>query len=271
MSQRILRSLAIAGVLLGNAVAISTADAAAVRAGMFTANTLAGNDDGSTGLVPLGFDVNFFGVTYDDLYVNNNGNVTFDSALGTYTPFNLLSTSQVIIAPFFADVDTRNSDDVTYGIGTVDGRDAFGVNWLNVGYYNSHATPTNSFQLVIIDRSDIAVGDFDFEFNFDDINWETGDASSGSGGLGGNSARSGWSNGDDMDYEIVGSAINGALLDSNLTTGLIYNSLNSDVDGRYLFRVRNGNVQPAVAPAPGALALFGLGLLGFGALRRRRA
>ena len=47
------------------------------------ANVLARNDDGSTGAVPIGFELNFFGNRYSQLYVNNNGNVTFGSTLGT--------------------------------------------------------------------------------------------------------------------------------------------------------------------------------------------
>jgi hypothetical protein len=165
-----------------------SASAAAVRSG-FDANSLARNDDGSVGSA-LPFTINFFGNSYSALFINNNGNVTFDSALGTFTPFPINTTNRVIIAPFFADVDTRGSGSgiVTYGSGTVDGRPAFGVNWVDVGYYSGHFDKLNSFQLVIIDRSDIDPGDFDFELNHDQIQWETGDASQGSGGLGGLSA-----------------------------------------------------------------------------------
>lgn len=63
---------------------------------------LARNDDGSTGRVGLGFTLDFLGTTYDGVYVNNNGNVTFDSPLSTYTPFPLSATSRVIVAPFSA-------------------------------------------------------------------------------------------------------------------------------------------------------------------------
>src|SRR2546423_7635409 len=59
----------------------------------FQANTLPANDDGSTGLVPIGFSLDFFGATYDHLYVNNNGNVTFDGSLITFTPFGLSTTT----------------------------------------------------------------------------------------------------------------------------------------------------------------------------------
>ena len=215
----------------------------------FNANTLPGNDDGSTGLTPLGFNANFFGTTYNNAYVNNNGNITFDDPLGSFTPFNLLSTATPIIAPFFADIDTRSGNPVTYGPGSVAGRTAFGVNWLDVRHYDSsgggsNGLPTNTFQLVMIDRSDIAPGDFDFEFNYQQIQWESGEASgSDSAGLGGSSARAGYSNGVNAAYEIAGSAVNGAFLDSGpSSTSLVQNSLNSIHDGRYAFFVRGGVV-----------------------------
>jgi hypothetical protein len=146
---------------------------AAHDVGLFTDNTLAANDDGSTGLTPIGFSVNFFGTTYNNLHVNNNGNVTFTGPLGTFTPFSLLSTSTPIIAPFFGDVDTRGGGSglVQYGQDTLGGHAVFGVNWFDVnagvGYFSSHTNLLNSFQLIITSRSDIGVGDFDFEFNYD--------------------------------------------------------------------------------------------------------
>jgi hypothetical protein len=161
----------------------------------FDSNVLPGNDDASTGAVPLGFTVNFFGHNYSSLYINNNGNVTFDSPLSAFTPFDLSSTGHVIVAPFFADVDTQVGNVVTYGTGTVNGHNAFGVTWPGVGYYATHTNKLNTFQVVLIDRSDIAAGNFDIEFNYDQIQWETGDASGGSNGLGGSSARVGFSNG----------------------------------------------------------------------------
>jgi len=250
------------------------AQAGAIRfASEFTDFTLPRNDDGSTGLVDIGFSINFFGVNRTQLFVNNNGNVTLDSALPTYTPFPLANTNRQILAPFFADVDTRNtgSNVVQYGTGTVDGRSAFGVNWQMVGYYNSQANKLNSFQLILIDRSDTGAGNFDFEFNFDQIQWETGTASGGTNGLGGNSARMGWSNGALNTFELAGSAVNGAFLD-NGANALIHNSLGSDVDGRYRWQVRNGTVTtpPSDVSEPATLAIVGLGLMGAGLASRRR-
>ena len=253
------------------------ADAGAVRAG-FDANTLSANDDGSTGAQLLGFDANFFGVTFDSAYVNNNGNVTFTGSLSSFTPFDLTSTATPIIAPFFADVDTRGAGSaaVTYGTGTVGGLAAFGVNWVDVGYYSQNDTKLNAFQLVLIDRSDIAAGDFDIEFNYDQIEWETGEASGGTDGLGGSSARAGFSNGTgaaDSFFELPGSAVNGAFLDDG-SNALVSGRINSAVDGRYVFQARSGTViEPPVPtvplPAP-ALLLVG-GVAGLGLLRRRTA
>lgn len=247
MRERYARGLFAALIILASvALAAPPADAAAVRTGIqsFVPQTLAANDDGSTAAVPIGFTVNFFGIVRTSLFVNNNGNVTFDRSLGTFTPFDLTSTATQIIAPFFADVDTRGvgSGLTQYGNGLVNGRLSFIVNWINVGYFGSHVDKLNSFQLIIVDRSDTGAGNFDFEFNYDRIQWETGDASGGINGLGGSSARAGFSNGTGVQgtfFELPGSAVNGAFLDG-ATTSLVRNSLASVVPGRYLFQARNG-------------------------------
>ena len=217
----------------------------AIRPG-FDQQFLDRNDDGSTGIVPMGFFINYFGSSNATLYVNNNGNVTFNNAQSTYTPAALNSLKSGIIAPYWADMDTRNttSDVVKYGTNMVDGHAAFGVDWVNVGYYSWHADKLLSCQLVIIDRSDIAPGDFDMEFNYFQVQWETGDASSGINGLGGSSARAGYASVSGSTFELDGSGVAGTFLDSNPVTGLIYHSLNSPVPGRYIFFFRDGQPLP---------------------------
>jgi hypothetical protein len=214
----------------------------------FTQLSIGPGDDHSSEEIHLPFAISFFGTTYRSLYINNNGNVTFDAPLSAYTPFSLLSTSHPMIAPFFGDVDTRgveaeraiNSDFARYGVGTFEGRRAFGVTWggVGVGYYDSRVDKLNKFQMLIVERPDEGPGDFDIVFNYDQIQWETGEASGGQDGLGGASARAGFTNGSDTSFEMPGSAVNGAFLDGT-PTGLRHNS-NVNVAGRYVFPVRNG-------------------------------
>jgi hypothetical protein len=213
----------------------------------------------------LGFNINFFGKTRGAAYVNNNGNLTFDSALATFTPFGLDNTQREIIAPFFADVDTRSpgSKLVTYGQDTVNGHKAFGANYINVGYFAVHADKLNSFQVVLIDRSDTGDGNFDIEFNYAHIFWETGDASGGVNGFGGVPAAVGWSNGTGepgTSYQYPGSLISGAFLDGGphaLNRQIVNQAVNSSnpsaVPGRLVYHARDGIISPGLVITSGVL------------------
>jgi hypothetical protein len=120
------------------------------------ANELPPSDDDSTGPVEIPFPLRYFGNVYTQLYVNNNGNVTFGGPLGPFTPDALDGgESRPIIAPFLADIDTRDTDEsdvVTYGA-SEDGRQ-FCVNWVDVESYSgdSSSGKLNSFQLLLTTR-----------------------------------------------------------------------------------------------------------------------
>lgn len=208
--------------------------------------------DDSPAPVSIGFTVNFYGEPFSYCYVNKNGNITFGASLWKYTPDALYELNNTkIIAPFWADVDTRDSgsDVVRFSgqPGQVDGHSAFGVTYRNVGYYNRWSDKLNSFQVILIDRSDIAQGDFDVEFNYNCILWETGDASSGYMGYGGFPARVGVSSGLGQCLEYQGSGESLEFLDSdptsgapNYQSGIIYQALNSGIPGRIRIPFRSG-------------------------------
>ena len=249
------------------------AAAGPVASGFNDLGAVAQCDDCYTSAVTLGFNANYFGDTYSQTYVSNNGYVTFGSGQGTYTPTGLTANylGAPIIAPFFSDVDTRaaTGGTVTYGNGTYAGQNAFGVTWNQVGYYNSQADKLNTFQMILVDRNATGAGNFDIYFNYDQVQWETGNADDGVGGLGGISASVGFANGSGAAgtyNQLAGSLVNGALLDGGVNS-LVANS-NNGVTGQYLFQVRNGVITAVPEPETYAMLLAGLGLVG--AISRRR-
>lgn len=277
MHVKTVKSFMALAILFGCASALNAASAV-VNLTLSNQATLAANDDGSTDAVTLNIGgasgVNFFGQSFTQVYVNNNGNVTFGNSLAQYTPNGLAAgVGFPIIAPYFADVDTRGTGSgiVNYGNATYNGHDAFVVNWPAVGYYSSQIDKLNTFQLILTDRSDVGAGDFDVEFNYNTMQWETGEASGGVDGLGGTSAVAGYSNGlsgaANVYYQLPGSLVNGALIDGG-PDALIANSLNSNVLGRYDFQVRNGQVV-GVAPEPMSFGLIGAGIFALALFRKK--
>ncbi|WP_174285504.1 nidogen-like domain-containing protein [Sphingomonas bacterium] len=268
----VIKTLLAATVLVGS---VAPVPAFAQIASGFNSTSLGRNDDGSSGLVTLPFAINFYGQTYSGVYVNNNGNLTFNSANSTYTPGGLGSgySGQPIIAPFYADVDTNNvgSGVAAYGNGIYNGHQAFGATWDGVGYFSS-ADKLNTFQALLVDRSDVGLNDFDIIFKYGNINWETGDASGGNDGLGGTSAAVGFNAGigdaNGTYYQAPGSLQNGALIDGGP------DALNGEQLG---FQVRAGlpvAIPPvaAAAPEPGtwAMMILGFGVVGFAMRNAKR-
>lgn len=165
------------------------------------------NDDQYSSLISLPFTFDFYGNTYNSLYINNNGNISFLGQYSTFTANPFPDSSYNMIAPFWGDVDTRDST-MTGSIGNVWYKmtsNALVVVWDHVGYFMTHGDKTNTFQLVISDGTDplIPIGN-NVSFCYSDMQWTTGDASSGIAGFGGVPATVGVNYGNGVDYFQVG-------------------------------------------------------------------
>jgi len=145
----------------------------------------------------FGAGLNFYGATYTSMFVNNNGNISFRAAQSSYNPAPFPVSVNPMIAPWWADVDTRGGgqparNNVCWVVES--GRAV--ITWDRVGYYASHDNLQNSFQIVLRNRADVGAGDFDVEFRYERCQWTTGDASGGTNGLGGTAAQIGFDAGD---------------------------------------------------------------------------
>jgi len=170
------------------------------------------NDDNSSPLISLPFTFDFYGNTYNSVFINNNGNVSFQAPYITWSANSFPDSTYNMIAPFWADVDTRggydslgnslgNGGSVWYKVTPT----ALIVNWDNVGYFNMHNDLVSSFQLIITNGSDSLVSaGGNVSFCYQDMQWTTGDASGGFGGFGGTPATVGVNIGNGIDYFQVG-------------------------------------------------------------------
>lgn len=160
------------------------------------------NDDGSSALLSLPFSFNYYGLTYNSLYINNNGNISFGSAYGTFSSNPFPDPTYIMIAPFWGDVDTRNGGGVVYykiNPGNII------IKWEAVGYYALHTDKVNTFQLILTDGNDtILPAGTNVAFCYGDMQWTTGDASNGINGFGGIPATVGVNFGNGVDYFQVG-------------------------------------------------------------------
>ena len=207
------------------------------------------NDDGSTPFIDLTpifgtQGINFFGHYYTGFYLNNNGSVTFNAATSSFTPSSITgSTSNPIIAAYWADIDTRGGAVTPTPGGTSTGTNllwydldsvthTFTATWDDVGYYSSQTNKLNAFQLSIHEIN--AAGDFDITFRYENIDWTTGNSSGGSNGVGGTPARAGYSAGNGVDYfELPQSGNQADLL-------ALESASNVGTPGTFVFSVRNG-------------------------------
>lgn len=149
--------------------------------------TLPRSDDGSLrldGSAVFGQGLHFFGQSHTarDIFVNTNGTLSFGAALAAYPGAGLAAALPDMIAPFWADVDTRlrgegvESGEIHVDIDPV--ADCITVTWDNVGVYRRNTDLVNRFQVQLQDRGG---GDFDIVLRYEAIGWTSGASSADTG------------------------------------------------------------------------------------------
>jgi Nidogen-like len=188
----------------------------------------------------LGFSVNFYGTIASNVSVNENGNVTLDDVRTDFAPVDFTTASDVMIAPFLADVALSGPGKIKYGNGIDGTTKYFCVDWSAVGHYGHTEAAGDTFQLLLTQSPAEAVhGDFTITFNYDAIGWSGGTSRTDPAAAVGFSAGDGIAGHSHMQ---PGSFAPGELLDANATMGLIHNSYGSGgTPGRYVFPVVNGD------------------------------
>ena len=161
-------------------------------------------NNGTYGPVSFGFNFEFYGGTYQQFYISNNGAISFGSPVATFDPAGF-PQSVPMIAPFWADVDTRLAGglvELVHGTNPFNGNPFVQVNWVNVGYFDRtnpanvpNLSKRNSFSLYI---EDDPLGDV-VAFIYHGLQWTTGDPQ-GVNGLGAPGAEIGFNAGDGANF-----------------------------------------------------------------------
>ncbi|XP_073670286.1 sushi, nidogen and EGF-like domain-containing protein 1 [Paramisgurnus dabryanus] len=134
------------------------------------------SDDGSSALIYLLQPFIFFGHTYNQIYVNNNGHLTFDGPWDSYSPYSFPGHGgKDIIAPFWTDLNNCENGVISYqqytsgDVLTQATQDinqyfpdlsfsaswVFVATWDRVAYYSYSGTET-SFQVVLISNGHLS-------------------------------------------------------------------------------------------------------------------
>ena len=158
-------------------------------------------DDAWSTAVTLDFQFEYYGDTYDRLYVSPNGLVSFaNPSLFNYDPLADpgFPSNLPIIAPFWANADLTSSGGTVHaskGTNLTSGNPFIQIDWNEVGYFDRSSAGNqdlrNTFSLYI---EDAPAGDI-VAFVYDTMQWTTGD-NGGTDGFGGVGAEIGFGVGD---------------------------------------------------------------------------
>ncbi len=172
--------------------------------------------------------INFFGTSYNEIYVSANGLITFGGSFDNDNDDGFPVVDLPALAPFFSDLDVSQGGEIYWDFDTTNGKVT--ITWDAVEPYNYSNDPTdddgaaNTFQIVL---TDLGGGDMNVEYIYSDIQ----DAF-----VGGDHAIAGFTDGSGTIYELEGSGS-----DSFMETNYPTNDFgNGDPAGTFSFSTVNG-------------------------------
>jgi titin len=165
-------------------------------------------DDTYIGPINLGFQFNLFGNEFSSVYINSNGNLTFNSGDSTYNNYKLPRNDNFKrVSPFWDDIDFRNGglcsyNNVNQGI--------FVVSFVNAPLYGRGTSVLNTFQVILIGTNNtFGYTKGSIIFSYTRLEGLGGTADSGDSI---NTATVGLNNGDGLKYTIIDSLGSDGLL-----------------------------------------------------------
>jgi len=219
-------------------------------------------DDTAEGPMVLRNPVPYFGSTYNNAYFSSNGVISFNEGVRTFTSSPFPLSGKTMFSPFWSDFNTaiegtwsyrqlRAGADLQTASGIVNyelddysdfvGTDGMIVTYDNVAHYgrSSSSDRKNTVQAIVVHDNNHSF----VIFNYGDIEWTTGTASSGDScdGLGGTPAQVGFNDGNGRYFSMPGSQTNDIQNVDDWT--------NCKTRGRLIFRIDGEDIQ-AETPAP---------------------
>ncbi|XP_065916685.1 uncharacterized protein [Dysidea avara] len=174
------------------------------------------------------------------VYINENGVISFGSPFNVHTPSSLpLNGTDEIIAPYWADVDTRRTGNIYYRqttdpsllfkanreiraafpmCGDVTIQNLLIATWHRVGYHFTKSDKINTFQCVLATSrvQSFAI----FLYADGEIQWTTGDRSGGDRGFYGTEALAGINAGDGINSDTIPGSLTSSIINIAQTSNV---------------------------------------------------
>jgi len=182
--------------------------------------------------------IKFFGTTYNEIYLNGNGLITFGGAHDNDNDDGFGVIDHPALAPFYSDLDVTEGGEIYWDFDTTNGK--ITITWDAVEPYNysndnnDDDGAANSFQIVL---TDLRGGDMHVEYIYADIQ----DAF-----VGGDHAIAGYTDGDGTIYELEGSG-NDTFMENNYATN---DFGNGSAPGTFSFRTVDGTPDATAGGPP---------------------